>query len=96
MSYENNDAYLYDFYPSRTTAVEPGAGYPVKFLLRLASYGSLGALLALVIGLILVLERRQDLEVWHLADLDEEFTARSSIASFTEYLELEQRKYRTY
>jgi alpha-beta hydrolase superfamily lysophospholipase len=50
-----------------------------------------GALLVLVVVFIVYLEGRTDLEVWHRADLDEEFTADSGLTGFAEYLELENR-----
>ena len=40
---------------------------------------------------VLYLNSRPELEVWHTADLDEEFTANSDIASFEDYLALESR-----
>ena len=40
------------------------------------------------------LEGRPDLHVWHLAELDEEFTASSPVESFEEYLALEDRLFR--
>ncbi len=60
-------------------------------LLRLLTYGSLGVLLTLVVVFILYMESQTDLDAWHRADLDEEFTAASGLASFGEYLELEER-----
>lgn len=38
-----------------------------------------------------LLEQRPDLDVWHLADLDEEFTTRSEVVDLAGYLELEER-----
>ncbi|MEJ2530622.1 MAG: alpha/beta hydrolase [Halioglobus sp.] len=60
-------------------------------LTRLMLYGSLGVLLTLLAVFVMYLEGRPDLEVWHLADLDEEFTADSPVTAFGEYLELEDR-----
>jgi hypothetical protein len=62
-----------------------------RHLLRLLAYGSVGALLVLVVVFIVYLEGRTDLDVWHRADLDEEFTADSGLTGFEEYLELENR-----
>ncbi len=48
----------------------------------------------LVVGLavfVYLLDSRPDLSVWHLADLDEEFTRDSGIAEFGQYLALEDR-----
>jgi alpha-beta hydrolase superfamily lysophospholipase len=57
----------------------------------LLAYGSIGVVLALVAVFVLYLENRTDLDVWHRAHLDQEFTAASRIADFGEYLELEDR-----
>ncbi|WP_313951267.1 alpha/beta hydrolase [Accumulibacter sp.] len=54
-------------------------------------YGAGGAVLAALIGGIVYLESQPDLDVWHLADLDEEFTATSRVDSFADYLALEDR-----
>ncbi len=53
-----------------------------------------GCFLAALIGLVYVLDSRPDLSVWHLADLDEEFTTRSGVTDFTQYLALEERLFR--
>jgi alpha-beta hydrolase superfamily lysophospholipase len=50
-----------------------------------------GALVALVGGAILYVNSKPDLAIWHTADLDGEFTARSGLKDFREYLELEER-----
>ncbi len=57
-------------------------------------YGILGAALTLVVIFVLYLNSRPDLSVWHLADLDEEFTADSNVKTFEEYLALEDRLFR--
>ncbi len=49
---------------------------PIKLLLS----GLVGAFIILLIGFVMVLESRPDLHVWHLAELDEEFTAPSLAA----------------
>ena len=41
--------------------------------LRLSFYGAFGVLLTLVVVFVLYLDGRTDLDVWHRADLDEEF-----------------------
>ena len=46
--------------------------------------GALGA------GIVLV-NQKPDLSAWHTAKLDEEFTRKSSLATFEDYLELENR-----
>ena len=58
-----------------------------KFILA----GSLGALLVLLVAGGMVLENRPDLKPWHKALLTEEFRAGTSIASFSDNLELENR-----
>ena len=63
----------------------------IRYWIRVATHGIVGALLIIVIGLIVHLENRPDLNVWHEADLDEEFTRKSEVNSFAEYLELEDR-----
>ena len=40
---------------------------------------------------IYVLERREDLSLWHQVDLEEEFRAGAGVEDFAEYLELEER-----
>ena len=49
-----------------------------------------GALVALAGAGILYLNSQPDLSTWHLVDLDGEFTARSGLKDFREYLELEE------
>lgn len=61
---------------------------------RMAGYlaaGLAGCLLVAIIALVMVLNGRPDLSVWHLVELDEEFTQDSDIASFEQYLALEER-----
>lgn len=48
-----------------------------------------GALVALVGAAIIYMNSQPDLAIWHEADLDGEFTARSGLKDFREYLELE-------
>ena len=59
--------------------------------LRLAWYGSVGVVLTLIVVFVLYLNDRPDLSVWHLVDLDEEFTVDSDVSSFEGYLALEDR-----
>lgn len=63
-------------------------------LLAIAIYASLGASLAFLIVFILYLTSRPGLSAWHTADLDKEFTHRSGVSSFIEYLQLEERLFR--
>lgn len=66
----------------------------VRVTLRLVGYGALGTLLIGLVVYVRVVESGPDLSVWHLADLDEEFTAESDVSSFEEYLALEERLFR--
>ena len=72
--------------------------FRLRFLFRHAArfvwYGSIGVLLALVIVFVLLMNNRPDLSVWHLAELDEEFTVDSEVSSFGEYLALEDRLFK--
>lgn len=58
--------------------------------LRGFSYSLLGAAVVALVVFVLYLNQREELELWHLADLDREFTAESGIDSFEAYLALEQ------
>jgi alpha-beta hydrolase superfamily lysophospholipase len=60
-------------------------------ILTAALYGAAGAVVVLVAVFVLYLEGRPELEVWHLADLDEDYTASSGVATFADYLALEGR-----
>ncbi len=55
------------------------------------AYGLAGALVILVAVGVYTLESRPDLKAWHEVDLEEEFTADSSVSTFEEYLALEGR-----
>ena len=50
-----------------------------------------GVLLASIIALVLVVNSRPDLAVWHTVDLSEDFSTDSKVSSFPEYLALEDR-----
>jgi alpha-beta hydrolase superfamily lysophospholipase len=63
---------------------------PVKLLVS----GLVGAFVILIVVFVLYLEGRPDLHVWHLAELDEEFTVSSPVESFEAYLDLEERLFR--
>lgn len=65
-----------------------------RYTLRALAFGSVGAVLILVTGFVIYLDSRKDLSVWHLADLDEEFTVYSGVDSFAGYLALERRLFR--
>jgi alpha-beta hydrolase superfamily lysophospholipase len=59
--------------------------------LRTAGYTLLGALVVVLAGFAYYVRSQPDLSVWHLADLDEEFSASSEVADFAGYLALEDR-----
>ena len=61
---------------------------------RTLLYGLVGGLIVLIVGAVLQLDSRPDLKVWHTADLDSEFTAASPVASFADYVALEDRLFR--
>ena len=63
----------------------------IRHVLRLGLYGSVGVVLTLLVVFVLYLNNRPDLSVWHLAELDEEFTTTSPVKSFEDYLALEDR-----
>ncbi|WP_309398491.1 alpha/beta hydrolase [Cerasicoccus maritimus] len=54
-------------------------------------YGAVGLFGGLLLAVVLFLNNRPDLQVWHTADLDEEFRARDDLETFEEYLALEDR-----
>ena len=66
----------------------------VRHVLGIGLYGSVGVVLTLLVVFVLYLNNRPDLSIWHLAELDEEFTADSGVSSFEEYLALEDRLFK--
>ncbi|MCP4046335.1 MAG: alpha/beta fold hydrolase, partial [Gammaproteobacteria bacterium] len=60
-------------------------------LFRILLSSLLGALVVIVIALVLNLNSRPDLSIWHTSELDQEFRADSGLQSFDEYLALEDR-----
>jgi alpha-beta hydrolase superfamily lysophospholipase len=66
-------------------------GGTVSHAVRIGAYGLVGAVLMLIALVVVVLDRRPDLEPWHTVHLDEEFTAGGPVQSFDEYLALEDR-----
>ncbi len=61
----------------------------LRQMTRLLLSGLIGAGIVLVIVFIVYLNNQADLDVWHTAYLDREFTAESDIRNFEEYLENE-------
>lgn len=66
----------------------------LKRALKLAWITLVGGLITAIIALVIVLNGRPDLNVWHEADLDEEFTTKSKVESLDDYLQLEDRLFR--
>jgi len=62
-----------------------------KHVLRALLYGVVGGTVVVVVLLVLHLDGRPDLKIWHTAHLDAEFTADSPVESFAGYLALEDR-----
>ncbi|MFI5318790.1 MAG: alpha/beta hydrolase [Myxococcota bacterium] len=60
-------------------------------LARALAYGAAGMLAAALAGFVWFANDQPELAVWHTAKLDEEFTERSKLQSFEEYLALEER-----
>jgi alpha-beta hydrolase superfamily lysophospholipase len=58
---------------------------------RAIGYGLFGVLVTLVGVAVYNLKHRPALEVWHTADLDEEFTVESDVSDWAGYLKLEDR-----
>ncbi len=65
--------------------------FVTRHALSIILYGLLGTALTLLVVFVVYLHNRPDLDVWHLADLDEEYTEDSPVASFAGYLALEDR-----
>ncbi|MFC6635280.1 alpha/beta hydrolase [Microbulbifer taiwanensis] len=63
----------------------------VRRIARFLLHCALGALLTLVIVFALYIHRLPELELWHTANLDAEFSEDSPISTFEEYLALEDR-----
>jgi alpha-beta hydrolase superfamily lysophospholipase len=62
-----------------------------KKIIKVLVYLTLGGLAVLLTVFVLYLESRPDLKVWHDAGLDAEFTSKSPVADFSEYLQLEEK-----
>lgn len=63
-------------------------------LLKYLAAGLIGSFIAAVAILVVYLNGRPDLSIWHLVDLDEEFTTESGVENFDQYLALETRLFR--
>ena len=60
-------------------------------IIKSVIYLMVGGLLTLLTVFILYLEKRPDLNIWHEAELDAEFTTTSQVTDFRQYLELEEK-----
>jgi pimeloyl-ACP methyl ester carboxylesterase len=56
-----------------------------------AAYGFSGLALGLLAALLIFLDSRPDLSIWHMAELDEEYSVDTGVADFEGYLALESR-----
>lgn len=66
----------------------------LKHTVRAVLYGLVGGTIALVVIAVVYLDSRPDLKVWHTADLDQEFTVKSPVKNFNDYLALEERLFK--
>jgi alpha-beta hydrolase superfamily lysophospholipase len=67
------------------------AGRGTIWLLRALSLGLVVSTALLITGAVMYLNSGPELSLWHEVELDEEYTEDSDVASFAEYLELEDR-----
>ena len=65
-----------------------------RHALLFGASGFIGVMLTLVVVFVVYMNSRADLSVWHLAELDEEFTVDSQVSSFGDYLALEDRLFK--
>ena len=65
-----------------------------RHALLFGASGFIGVMLTLVVVFVVLMNSRADLSIWHLAELDEEFTVDSQVSSFGEYLALEDRLFK--
>jgi alpha-beta hydrolase superfamily lysophospholipase len=63
-------------------------------LIRIILCLAVGGLIVLLAVFVLYLEKRPDLNIWHEAELDAEFTTNSQVADFSDYLQLEEKLFR--
>lgn len=82
---------------SDLTAPERGGDVRIRLTkltwraLKAVAYSLVGAFVVLVVGFVVYLDSRPDLNTWHLADLDEEFRADAGLETLADYLALEER-----
>lgn len=63
-------------------------------VVKLFLAGICGAAVTAVIAVVLVLNNRPDLSIWHTVKLDEEFSTDANVQDFVEYLALEDRLFK--
>ena len=80
--------------PTRTKRASHSLVVALRRTLWTLLKGIVGGLLVALVVVVYQLESRTDLEIWHTADLDAEFSTKSGVESFEEYLELEARLFR--
>jgi len=66
-------------------------GKPIRRILKALGYLIMGGFTVLIIAGILHLNNRPDLDTWHEADLDAEFTVTSEVQDFSGYLAREEK-----
>jgi alpha-beta hydrolase superfamily lysophospholipase len=62
-----------------------------SYALKCCLYGVVGATIMLLVVGIRAMNNKPDLQVWHVVELDEEFTEESAVTTFDEYVALEDR-----
>jgi alpha-beta hydrolase superfamily lysophospholipase len=67
------------------------AGRGTIWLIRALALGLVVSIVLLVTGAVMYVNSGPELSLWHEVELDEEFTEDSDLASFAEYLALEER-----
>jgi alpha-beta hydrolase superfamily lysophospholipase len=65
-----------------------------KRIIKALLYLTVGGVIALLALYVLYLEKRPDLNIWHEAELDAEFTTKSPVVDFAEYIHLEEKLFR--
>jgi alpha-beta hydrolase superfamily lysophospholipase len=65
-----------------------------KKTIKILLFLTVGGLIVLITVFVLYLESRTDLNIWHKAELDAEFTTESPVTDFAEYLKLEENLFR--
>ena len=62
-----------------------------KKIAKALIYLMIGGLITLLAVFVVLLEKRPDLNIWHEAELDAEFTTESPVSDFSEYIQLEEK-----